>query len=323
MARVVVLGGLHPEGMIEIEERLDLDCVQYDGTEGLDIARLIRDAEGVLVRTQVLTAEALDGAKDLKVVSRHGVGYDSVDVEALSRRGIPLALTVNTNHTTVAEQAMALLLALAKHVRPYDRAVRACDWDVRQDLEAWEIDGRTMLLVGCGRAGRALCERALAFGMRVLALDPYADPPPGAESVDSLEAGLRQADVVSLHAPLTEDTRHLMDAAAFAAMKPGAVLVNTARGGLVDEAALLHALEKGTLAGAGLDTFETEPSPPDHPLYGRDDVILSPHVAGVSSESLRRMGVESARNLIAGMDGTLAADKLANPEVLGPRRDGS
>lgn len=321
MPRVVILGGLHPDAMAEIAARADIECEQFEDPEDSQIPGLVRDAEGILVRTQILTAEALDGAKRLRIVSRHGVGYDSVDVDALSRRGIPLALTINTNHTTVAEQAMALMLALAKHVRLYDRAVRECDWDVRRRLETWELDGRVLLLVGCGRAGRALCERALAFGMRVLALDPYAGPPPGAEAVASLEAGLRQADIVSLHAPLTEDTRHLMDEAAFAAMKPGAALINTARGGLVDEAALLQALEEGTLAGAGLDTFETEPAPPDHPLYGRDDVILSPHVAGVSSESLRRMGVESARNLIAGLDGTLRAEMLANPETLRSPQD--
>lgn len=320
MARAVILGDLHPDGLAVLAARPDIECEQIEDPSDAQIPGLVREAAGILVRTQVLTAEALDGAKLLKVVSRHGVGFDSVDVDALSRRGIPLALTVNTNHTTVAEQAMALLLALAKRMRSYDRAVRECDWGVRSHLESWEVDGRVLLLVGCGRTGRAFATRALAFGMRILSHDPYSKPPPGAEGVESLEAGLRKADVVSLHAPLTETTRHMMNADAFAAMKPGAVLINTARGGLVDESALLRALEEGTLAGAGLDTFEQEPAPPDHPLFAHDDVILSPHIAGVSSESQQRMGVASARNLIAGLDGALRAETLANPQVLQSQR---
>lgn len=320
MSRILIVGPLHADALAELDARPDAPWrLLYDPNED-ELVEAVAEVEGIIVRTQPLTARILDAAPRLKVVSRHGVGFDNVDVAALSRREIPLTLTVTANRVTVAEHAMALILALAKRVPRFDRAVRENDWQLTAILPPWELEGRTLLLVGLGRTGSALAERARAFGLRVLVYDPYVTPEAaqaaGVTLAEDFTCALGESDIVSLHAPHTPETDSLIDAATLRAMKPSAILINTARGGLVDEVALAAALDREEIAGAGLDTFRAEPPDPGNPLLARANVILSPHVAGVTAESLRRMGLESARNTLAGLDGTLTRSVLANPEVL-------
>jgi D-3-phosphoglycerate dehydrogenase len=278
------------------------------------------EADAVVVRTNPVTAAMIDAAPSLKVVSRHGVGYDNVDLDALNRRGIPLMLAVNANRVAVAEHAFAMLLELFKHGRTFDAAVRAGDWASRNRLVPLELAGKTLLLLGFGRIGREVARRARAFGMRVLAHDPLLPPETiveaGCEPAPDLMAALGQADAVSLHLPLGPGTRGLIGRERLRAMRRDAVLVNTARGGLVDEAALAEALREGRIRAAALDVLADEPPPADHPLLGLDSCLLSPHVAGTTAEAMVRMAEESVANALAGLEGRLDPAVVVNPQVL-------
>lgn len=282
------------------------------------------DAEAIIVRMTAIDRPLLQAAPNLKFVARHGVGYDTVDVAALSERGIPLALTGDVNSGAVAEHAMALILALAKRITVYDRAVRAGDFKIRDSFSARELNGRTILLVGYGRIGRKVALLAQAFGMNVCVFDPFVDAgalkADGIAVANDLHAGLAQADVVSVHAPKTPQTTHIIGKQALQAMRPDAWLVNVARGGLVDEAALLAALDAGTIGGAALDVFETEPPAADHPLLSHERVVLSPHSAAFTGECADRMALACAQNVIDFLDGRVDPALVVNPETLGPQQ---
>ena len=239
-------------------------------------------------------------AARLRIVSRHGVGYDSVDLRSLNERGIALAVVGDVNSVSVAEQAMMLLLAAAKRVIRSDRAVRDGDWGWRNRLEPTELWRKRLLIVGFGRSGRHLARMATGFGMDIRAFDPFlADrgwPDGSVSPVAGLPEGLAWADFVSVHAPRGD--RPAVGAAELAMMRPTAVLVNTARGGVVDESALIAALSGERLAAAGLDVFDDEPPSPGNPLFAMDRVVLSPHVAGLTAECAERMAVSSVRNVL-------------------------
>jgi D-3-phosphoglycerate dehydrogenase len=292
---------------------------------GPGLLAAIADANGVLVRAAHITREVIEAAPALEVVSRHGVGYDAVDVEALTERGIPLTITPAANAVSVAEHAMFQMLALAKRCQEHDACVREGRFgEGRMAMRAADVHGKTLLIVGFGRIGSLVAPRALGFGMRVLACDPYIDPAvieaAGCTPVADFRAVLPEVDVLTVHTPLTAQTRAMVGAAELAAMKPTALVLNTARGGIVDEDALAAALGAGRLAGAGVDVFEDEPGPPDiaRPLFARDNVIFSPHIAGVSLEAGIRMGRMSVQNVLDCFDGCLSADVVVNKEVLVP-----
>jgi len=238
--------------------------------------------------------------KRLKIVSRHGVGYDAVDLPSLNDRGIALAVVGDVNSVSVAEQSMMLMLAAAKRAVRADRAVRDGDWNWRNRLEAGELSGRRLLILGYGRIGRSLGRIAAGFDMEVRAHDPFLArqgwPEGPVAPIADLHHGLAWADVVSVNVPKAD--RPVLGASELAAMKPAAILVNTARGGVVDEAALVAALQAGAIAAAGLDVFDEEPPAPDNPLFGLDQVILSPHIAGLTAESAGRMALASVQNVL-------------------------
>jgi len=322
MPRVLLSGKLHPDGMAVLKARDDLTIVEMDGEEPAEFVARLPEADALLIRTAILPREALVSARRLKVVSRHGVGYDNVPVEALTERGIPLAVVGGIHSGTVAEHAMFLLLALAKAGLRYDRAVRSGDWTAsRARLEAFELSGRTLLLIGFGRIGRALASRAQAFGMTVLAYDPNVPEAAMAEAgvakVEDWRAALADVDALSLHVPRLPETENMIGAAELARMKSTALIVNTSRGGLIDEAALAAALSEGRIAGAGIDTFDEEPPRADNPLFASDRAILSPHIAGLTKEAMARLSVAAAENVLAGLDGRLDPALVVNAAVLG------
>ena len=320
MPHILVFGISAPAAIELLERREDISYeIVHDASEA-DVIKLAPKADGIMVRLEPVTQAVVDAAPGLRVVSRHGVGYDTVNVAALTKRGIPLTVTATANAVSVAEHAISLLFALRKQTLAMDRFVRESRWSERNTVESLDLDGTTLLLVGFGRIGRKLAPRAQALGMRVLVLDPYVSDAEasdaGCELVNDLHSSLGRADAVSLHTPLTDDTRDLMDARAFRALKPGSVLINTSRGGLVDENALLDALRSGHLAGAGLDTLRSEPPPPDHPLLLLENVVFSPHAAGMSREAQHRMAIETTENTLAGLDGTLTPQVVVNRTVL-------
>jgi D-3-phosphoglycerate dehydrogenase len=321
MPRVLVVDKIHPSGLALLRQRSGITIETLEVPTPATLLEGARGADGIVIRTSPLPGGAIAAAGQLKIVSRHGVGYDNVDLAALNSRRIPLAVVGSVNSVSVAEHALYLLLATMKCGAAYDRAVRTGPWGFRNSLAAREIDGKTLLILGYGRIGREVVRRAAAFGMRILVHDPFlaasaiAAP---AEPAADLDAALAEADAVSLHLPLTPQSRHIIDAARLARMKPSAVLICTARGGLIDEPALAEALRSKRLAAAGLDVFAEEPPPADHPLLGLDNIVLSPHSASLTEESAIRMSLVAAQNCLDGLDGKLDRSLVVNPEVLGP-----
>jgi D-3-phosphoglycerate dehydrogenase len=320
MPKVLVIQPFHEEGMKLLAARPDVACEIVDGAPE-DLAERIGDADGVTIRTSPLPGSVIDRAKRLKVVSRHGVGYDNIDVAALTRRGIPLAIAADANATAVAEHTLYFMLALAKQGLRYDRATRTGGWAVRNSLGAVDLMGRRVLVMGFGRIGREVARRCAAFGMQVMVYDPYVqanviEAAGDYRSVPDFEAVLPETDVLTVHMPLGAESRALIGAAELAALPPHAFVINAARGGIVDEAALYEALTSGRIAGAGLDVFDQEPPPEDHPLFAQGNVILSPHSAGLSKEAAIRMAISTAKNVLAGIDGKLDPSMVVNREVL-------
>jgi len=313
MPRVLVAGAIDAAGVERLRAAPGVEVVYVEDTGADAFHPWLAEAEGLLIRTQPLTAELIAAAPALCIVARHGVGHDTVDGAALAARGIPLTIVGDVNSTSVAEQAMMLLLAGAKRALAADAAVHAGDWGWRDRREAQELAGRTLLVVGYGRIGRRVAQLGAAFGMEVLAHDPDLPgpwPEGPARPVPDLGEALAMADAVSLHLP--GGARPVLGAAEIAAMKPGAILVNTARGGVVDEAALARALADGHLGAAGLDVFSEEPPDPDNPLLGLGNVMLSPHIAGLTGEAARRMAEDAAGNILDFFAGRLDPARIVN-----------
>ncbi len=312
MPHVTVAGPLHEAGISLLEATEGLTFDHVTDPDPAAYAAHLPHTDGLVLRTQPLTAEQIATAPALRIVSRHGVGYDAVDADALAARGIPLAIVGDVNSRTVAEHAFALLLAVSRDLPRSDAAVRRGDWGWRNRFTAREVDGKRLLIVGYGRIGRALALRARAFGMTVAAFDPYlpADAFDGAELEPDLHAALARADAVSLHLP--GGASPLLGRAEIAAMRPDAVLVNAARGGLADEDALANALEAGRLRAAALDVLRDEPPAPDHPLLSCETALITPHSAGLTAECARRMAEVSVRNVIDHFGGRLDPSLVVN-----------
>lgn len=320
MPHVLIAGRIHPSG-VELARAAPGVTVDYveDGAPDA-FAPFLGGADALVIRTQPLTAAMIAAAPRLRIVSRHGVGYDSVDVAALNARGIPLAIVGDVNSRSVAEHAMALMLACAKQVREMDAAVREHAWSRRDGYAGRELGGARLLIVGYGRAGRLLAQMAAGFGMEIDAFDPFlpaGSTPAPVRMVPDLGAALAQADFVSVHAP--KGAAPVLGAAEIARLKPGAIVVNTARGGVVDEAALAEALRKGHVAAAGIDVFGDEPPAPGAELTGLPGTVLSPHVAGLSQQSMERMAVVSVRNALDCLAGRLDPALVVNAAALAAR----
>ena len=260
------------------------------------------DAVAILSRQGPVTAAVMAAAPHLRIVARHGVGVDDVDIAEALRRGVIVTRAPGSNTRAVAEHAMAMILALAKDLAPLTARAAAGEWR-GAGTKVRDIEGLRLGLVGCGAIGQAVGRLGRAFGMEVAGFDPMGGTREGIVMMESLGALLGRTDVLSLHLPFMPSTRHLVDGAALAAMPAGGFVVNTARGGLIDEGALLAALESGHLAGAGLDVFETEPPLAGDRLRGHARVIITPHVAGVTDGSLVTMGVMAAECIAAVLRG--------------------
>jgi len=252
----------------------------------------------IIVRYGKVGAAVMDAAPSLKVISKHGSGTDTIDRTAAQARGIEVVAAVGANAAAVAEQALALLLACAKSVVALDARMHAGHWD-KATHKSLELGGRTIGLVGLGAIGLRFARMADALGMRVLGYDPYAKNLPAYVQPTDLATLWAESDAVSLHCPLTDDNRGLLNARTLAQCKRGVIIVNTARGGLIDEDALLAAVRSGQVAMAGLDSFAVEPMAPGHPFQGERNIVLSPHIGGVTGDAYVNMGVGAARNLLA------------------------
>lgn len=252
----------------------------------------------IIVRYGRITERVIDACTHLRVVSKHGSGTDTIDKDAAARRGIAVKAAAGANAAAVAEHTWALILACAKDVATLDRRMHDGRWD-KATHKSLELQGRTLGLVGLGAIGARVAAVGMALGMRVIAHDPFAARTPAGAELLPLAEVIAGSDVLSLHCPLTSDNAKLLNAATLATMRRGAIVVNTARGGLIDEAALADALRSGALRSAGLDSFQVEPFAPDHPFTTIPNVILSPHIGGVTGDAYIAMGVGAANNVLA------------------------
>lgn len=318
MPHVLVAGKLHPSGLALLEAAAGVTFTHVEDISEPSYAPLIEEADALVIRTQPLSAATVAKGARLRIVSRHGVGYDAVDVAALNARGIPLCIVGDVNSVSVAEHALMLMLAAAKRVILADRATREGPWGWRNSLQASELSGRNLLILGYGRIGRHIARMAAGFGMQIAAHDPYLSragwPEGPVREMPDLAAALPWADVVSLNLPKPE--KPVLGAAELALMKPTAIVVNTARGGLIDEAALADALREGRLGAAGIDTFDAEPPPADHPLKALPQAILTPHIAALTRECAERMAISSVRNVLDHFAGRLDPALIVNKDCL-------
>ncbi|MCS6850804.1 MAG: phosphoglycerate dehydrogenase [Gemmataceae bacterium] len=280
-----------------------------------ELLEALRGIPAVIAGSEPYTAAVIAAHPQLRVIARAGVGYDAVDVAAATAHGVAVTIAPGTNQDAVAEHTFALILGLAKNLPSQHNALKAGRWERRANLP---VRGRTLGIVGLGRIGKAVALRAKAFAMPLLAYEPYPDHSFVAEHgirLVSLETLLAESDFVSLHVPLTPESRYLINRRTLGLMKPTAFLVNTARGGLVNEADLLQALQAGWIAGAALDVFEEEPPPADHPLLALENVLVTPHAAGVDLQSRDEMAHSAASAIVALSRGQWPAEQIVNPEV--------
>ena len=311
MPHILIAGKIHPAGMALLEATEDITYASVTDPDPAAYLPFLPETQGLILRTQPLTAEHIAGATRLKIVARHGVGYDAVDIQALSARNIPLAIVGDVNSRTVAEHALMLLLAAARRVIKSHTAVVNRQWAYRNTFEANELDQKRLLIVGFGRIGRHLAGMVQGLGMQVAVFDPFLKTAPkGIIHAETLAEGLKTADCISVHVPDTGEV--LFDAAAFDMMRPGVIFVNTSRGAVVDEQALAAALANGRVGACGLDVLAEEPPPENHPLLNLPNVILTPHTAGLTAECAERMSRVAAQNVIDFFNGCLDAELIVN-----------
>jgi D-3-phosphoglycerate dehydrogenase len=308
--KVLIADSISQRGIDELSRDNALEVTVKTGLSERELVDFIPQFNGLVVRSQTkVTANVLNAGSKLRVVGRAGVGVDNVDVEAATRRGIVVLNAPGGNTVSTAEHAFSLLLSVARKIPQADANVRDKKWDKKQ-FEGVELYDKTLGIIGMGRIGSELSRRAIAFGMRVIAYDPYLSATRArslqVELVDELDDLLANADFISLHTPLTAETHHILDAARLQKTKRGVRIINCARGSLIDETALMKALQNRHVAGAALDVFETEPLPSDSPLRSAPNLVLTPHLGASTAEAQESVGIEIAQSIRAALlDGTI------------------
>jgi len=323
MTTCLLIQPIHHKG-IDVLRSAGIE-VREASAPGMDVvSEEIVGCDAAITRNAGLNRAAMDAAPTLRVLGNHGIGTDPVDVTYATEIGLPIVFTPYGNVQSVAELVVSHMLAIARRVREADRAVRSDNYGYRYSRDFVELQGKTLAIIGFGRIGRRTAEIAkAAFDMRIIAYSPRQDAADiaaaGAEKMDDLAEVLAAADVVSLHLPLTPETRGMLNRERLGQMKPGSMLINTARGALVDPAALIAALDSGHLRGAAMDVFEVEPLPAAHPFVKEDRLLLSPHIGGATEECLERTALQTAYQVIEVLAGR-RPEHLVNPTVWEKRR---
>jgi D-3-phosphoglycerate dehydrogenase / 2-oxoglutarate reductase len=308
--KVLIADPISQRGVEELSRDNALDVVTRTGMSEGDLIEIIADFNAIVVRSETkITAKVLESGKSLRVIGRAGVGVDNVEVETATRRGVVVLNAPSGNTVSTAEHAFSLLLSVARKIPLADASVRQGSWN-RKNFEGVELDNKTLGIIGMGRIGGELSRRAVAFGMRIIAYDPYLSATRArslqVELVDELDDLLAASDFISLHTPLTAETRHLLNAQRLQRTRRGVRIINCARGGLVDEAALCAALQGGHIAAAALDVFEAEPLPADSPLRAAPNLVLTPHLGASTAEAQESVGIEIAQSVRAALlEGTI------------------
>jgi D-3-phosphoglycerate dehydrogenase / 2-oxoglutarate reductase len=314
--RVLVAGKVHAAGVDLLRGRADVKVEFVEPVTAEAYLPFLPQADAVLLRTQPMTAGDIANAPKLKIVSRHGVGYDAVDVAALNARKIPLAVVGDVNSRAVAEHSLMLMLSAARRTVAHHVASTTGNWNERNRFDSVELDGKSLLVLGFGRIGRRVAELGKAFGMSVTAFDPYVTAQQMADldvaHAPDMVAAFVDADYISVHLP--GGNGPLIGAAELARMKPSAIIVNAARGGIIDELALDAALRNRTVRAAALDVLVQEPPAADHPLLSNPHITISPHNAGLTEECAMRMSIAAAQNILDALDGRLNRKLVVNAD---------
>ena len=314
MKKILVIQSIHEAGIELLKSNPNYE---FEVVENVDLEFLkskIKDCDGASIRTAKLTGDVIEAANNLKIISRHGVGYDNIDLEASKKNNLTLAITATANAVAVAEHVMFMLLNISKRKTMYDDTVKEGKFNDRNKLpKTVELWGKNILIAGFGRIGQSLIKRCLGFEMKVFVYDPFISKDVienlGGIKVDSMEDACRDMDAISLHIPLNDKTKNIINYDLLKTMKNNCIIINAARGGIVNEIDLDKALNEGLIFGAGLDVFETEPPEPNNPLLKNDKVFLSPHTAAFTEECMIRMGKETIQNIIDFFDEKLEKSK--------------
>lgn len=312
---ILIIQPIHEDGIRLLESNPNYNYEIIEEIKLDDIKNKIQNCDGLSIRTAKLPGEIIDLGKKLKVISRHGVGYDNVDLAAIKKNKITLTITATANAVAVAEHVMFMLLNICKRKSMYDDAVKNGKFNDRNKLpKTIELWGKNILIAGFGRIGQALIKRCLGFEMNVFVYDPFINEEKikslGGIKVDNLENSLSKIDMISLHLPLTNETKNLIDINLIKKMKKNCIIINAARGGIINEIDLDRALNENLIFGAGLDVFDIEPPKEDNPLLKNDKVFLSPHTAAFTEECMKRMGKETIQNIIDFFDEKLEKSKI-------------
>ena len=316
MKKILLSKLIDPAGMKILEGKVEPVILSDFNIE--TIKKMLADVEGIILRTNIkVTREIIEAAPCLKIISRTGAGVDNVEVAAATEKGILVCHAPGVNSISVAEHALALMMAMAKQLKVVDQAVHKDNWKIRYASKAEDLDGKTIGLVGLGNIGSLLAQKCrLAFNMKIIAYDPYVKEAEGVELYSSLDQLFSQSDFISIHVPYTKETHHLVNTRLLNLMKSDSYLINTSRGSVVDEKALIEALKNDSIAGAGLDVFEKEPPSLDNPLLKFNNVITTSHSAGLNRDCERKLAIEAAQAVIDFLEGRQPKHIYNNKELL-------
>ena len=312
--KILVIQNIHQEGIKLLEDNSSYEFEIFDEINE-DLKHKIVDCDAISIRTAKLPNEIISSAKKLQVISRHGVGYDNIDLKSTKEIGATLTITATANAVAVAEHVMFMLLNISKRKDMYDQSVKLGKFNDRNKLpKTIELWGKNILIAGFGRIGQALIKRCLGFEMNVFVYDPYINDEKikslGGKKVNDIKEAVKEMDAISLHIPLNDETKNIINYDLLRSMKKNCIVINAARGGIINEVDLDKALRENLIFGAGLDVFETEPPKSDNPLLKNDKVFLSPHTAAFTEECMIRMGKETIQNIIDFFEKKLDKSKI-------------
>ena len=315
MKNILIIQPIDKSGIEILENHPDYNFEIIDGTDLEEIKKKIIECDGISIRTAKLPAEVIRGAKNLKIISRHGVGYDNIDLEAAKQKNITISITATANAVAVAEHVMFMLLNISKRKDMYDKTVKSGRFNDRNKLpKTIELWNKNILIMGFGRIGKSLIKRCIGFEMNVYVYDPFVSKEEieslGGKKIEDLKEGVKKMDALTLHIPLNEKTKNIINYDVLKNMKKNCIIINASRGGIINESDLNKSLNENKIFGAGLYVFDTEPPDNDNPLLKNDKTFLSPHTAAFTEECMVRMGKETIQNIIDFFDKKLEKSKI-------------
>ena len=315
MKNILIIQPIDKSGIEILENHPDYNFEIIDGTDLEEIKKKIIECDGISIRTAKLPAEVIRGAKNLKIISRDGVGYDNIDLEAAKEKNITISITATANAVAVAEHVMFMLLNISKRKDMYDKTVKSGRFNDRNKLpKTIELWNKNILIMGFGRIGKSLIKRCIGFEMNVYVYDPFVSKEEieslGGKKIEDLKEGVKKMDALTLHMPLNEKTKNIINYDVLKNMKKNCIIINASRGGIINENDLNKSLNENKIFGAGLDVFDTEPPDNDNPLLKNDKTFLSPHTAAFTEECMVRMGKETIQNIIDFFDKKLEKSKI-------------